>query len=35
METWERREDILKTLNKSKKPIKGTDLSQNMRLAGR
>ena len=28
MDTWERREEILKTLNSSKKPIKGTDLSQ-------
>lgn len=28
METWERRKEILKTLNRSKKPIKGTDLSQ-------
>ena len=28
METWERREEILKALNSSKKPIKGTDLSQ-------
>lgn len=28
VETWERREEILKTLSRSKKPIKGTDLSQ-------
>lgn len=33
MDAWERREEILKTLNRSKKPIKGTNLSQTFEVS--